>query len=70
MGMSDNQTVTINVLWCSVVGGSGIGEGAGGEIRHLNLDVEVLVGRDCIAVLGFSDDRRDHLVNGRDITHG
>lgn len=70
VSVADDVTLAVKVLGRSVVGALGIGEGAGGKVVDLNLDVEVLIGFDVVVVGGVDEDGGDHAVLGGDLAHG
>ena len=65
-----NNLPSLQGLRSSIVGVVGVGESAGLQIGDLNREGHRSVGRDHIAVLGASEDSRNHLVRRRDFSHG
>jgi hypothetical protein len=70
VSVADDATLAVKVLGRSVVGTLGIGEGAGGKVVNLNLDVEVLVGLNVVVVGRVDEDGGDHAVLGGNLAHG
>jgi len=69
VGVTNDTTVTVEILGGGVVGLVGVGEGAGDEVVDANGNVEGSVGGDVFAGLGGEDDGGDHVGLGGDLTH-
>jgi len=70
VSVADDLALTVDILGRVVVGDVGVGEGAGLKVVDLDRDLERLLSRDGVAVLGVGEDGRNHLVCGGDVTHG
>lgn len=70
MSVADNVTASVNVLRSRVVCAGGVGESTRGKVEHLHLNVESCVGGNVVTVLGVHEDGRNHVVDGRNVTHG
>jgi hypothetical protein len=69
MGMADHFA-TLKCLWGSVVGVVRVGERSSLQVVDLHREVNLLVfGYSLLAVLGISENRRDHLADSWDISH-
>lgn len=68
VGVSDNLTLTVELLRSRVVGGIGVGEGTGLQVLSLDSDREVLLSLNVVTILGECEDRGDHGVLGGNVT--
>ena len=62
VSVTNNLTVTVDLLGRRVVGVVRVGEGTGIKVRVLNVDVEVLVLIDIVIVSGAEENTRDHVL--------
>lgn len=56
MSVANDVALTVEVLGRRIVRRCSIGEGTGGEVDHLDLNLEVLVGSDVISILRVHED--------------
>ena len=70
VGVSDDPSLSVQVLRGRVVGAGGVGEGAELHVVDLDLDVKGLAGLEHVVVLWVEDHGRDHAVGRRDLAHG
>jgi len=69
MGVA-NDVASLKRLWGSVVGVVRVGERTGLQVGDLHGEVNLLVFLDALfVVLGAGEDRRNHVTNGRNISH-
>ena len=64
-----DDIAALEFLRSRVIGVSGIGEGTGDQVLRLDGDAERRVGVNVLAWCREDNDRRDHVIVGRNITH-
>jgi hypothetical protein len=66
--MADNLP-SFQCLRGGVIGRVWVGERTGNEVSNLEVDIEILIGRNSIAGSWAGNNRRNHVATRRDVSH-